>query len=98
MYTTTNANTTKVCLTKLYMEKVNGTKDDDNCKLEFQYAARVKTKRNMIAVVLDPYCKDTSKWTGTVGFILGGELYVDFSDDNNFDNKINNLLDEINKR
>jgi len=52
----------------------------------------------MIAVVLDSYCKDTSKWTGTVGFILGGELYVDFADDNNFDNKIKNLISEISKR
>ena len=80
------------------MEKVNGTNAGDNCKLEFNYAARVKTKVKMIAVVFDPYCKITSNWTGTVGMILGGELYVDFADDKNFDSKIKMLCDEINKR
>ena len=80
------------------MEKVNGSNAGDNCKLEFNYAARVRTKTKMIAVVFDSYCKNTSLWTGSVGMILGGELYVDFSDDSNFDCKIKVLCDEISRR
>ena len=52
----------------------------------------------MTAVVLDPNCRDTSKWVGSFGFILRGELSVDFSDDSNFDSKTKMLTDEINKR
>jgi len=52
----------------------------------------------MIAVVLDANCRNTSNWTGTFGFILRGELFVDFVNDRDFDKNLSNLYDEINKR
>ena len=62
------------------------------------YSAHVKTKTKMIAVVFDDYSKSTSTWIGNFGMILGGELYIDISDDNNYDNKIKLLSNEIYKR
>ena len=52
----------------------------------------------MIAVVLDANCRDTSKWIGSFGFILRGEMFVDFVNDRDFDKNLSNLYDEINKR
>ena len=52
----------------------------------------------MIAVVLDANCRDTSKWSGSFGFMLRGELFVDFVSDRDFDKNLSNLYDEINKR
>ena len=52
----------------------------------------------MIGVVLDANCRDTRLWTGPFGFILRGELFVDFVNDNDFDKNLSNLCDEIRKR
>jgi len=66
--------------------------------LEFEYASQCKTKKLMIAVVLDAACRDQSKWTKTFGFQLRGELYVDFVNEMDFDKNLSNLYDEIDKR
>ena len=87
-----------VLITDQYIKKVNGDNSFDNCKLEFNYAAQCKGKRLMIPVVLDADCRDSSKWTGPFGFILRGELYVDFVNDADFDKNLSNLYDEINER
>jgi len=52
----------------------------------------------MIGVVLDANSRDTRLWTGPFGFILRGELFVDFVNDNDFDKNLSNLCDEISKR
>ena len=70
-----------VFITKRYLEKVNGNKADDNCKLEFNYAARRKTTTKMVPVVMEESMREQKTWTGTVGIILGGELYIDMSGD-----------------
>jgi hypothetical protein len=87
-----------VFITEEYIAKVNGDNAADNCKLEFNYAANRKTKKLMVAVVVDAKCRNTSKWTGLFGFNLLGELYVDFVNDKDFDKNLNNLYDEIKKR
>jgi hypothetical protein len=87
-----------VFITEEYIAKVNGDNAADNCKLEFNYTAQCKTKKLMVAVVVDAKCRDPSKWTGLFGFNLRGELYVDFVSDKDFDKNLNNLYDEIKKR
>ena len=87
-----------VFITQEYINKVDGTRPDDNCKLEFIHASNTKTKAKMVAVVLDRECLDSKKWVGPVGIVLGGELYIDFTDESDFDMKINNIVIEIGKR
>lgn len=93
-----NSDSVIVFITNDYINKVNGDRADDNCQLEFNYAAQSKTKKKMVAVVLDPACRDTGSWTGQFGIILRGELYVDFCNDDNFDENLQNLQKEIEKR
>ena len=69
-------------ITKSYIEKVAGRGpkgDQDNCYLEFNYAARQKGANNLIAVVMEEECLDTSQWYGPVGGHLGGQLYYSFT-------------------
>lgn len=35
----------------------------------------------MIAVVMEPRCRNTSEWKGAVGGKLGPKLYIDLSED-----------------
>lgn len=87
-----------VFITREYMRKVAGDDASDNCQKEFMYAELKKTSRLMLAVVLEPECRNTREWYGPVGMALGSSLYVDFSNDENFDAKIDQLCDEIAKR
>lgn len=69
-----------VFITKRYLEKVAGAGprgDDDNCRYEFNYACNRKGVASMLAVVMEPECRDTNTWQGTVGGKLGSNLYVD---------------------
>ena len=50
-------------------------------QLEFNYAARRKTAKLIIPVVMEEGVRDPSKWTGEVGLVLGGRLYVDMCGD-----------------
>ena len=83
-----------VFITEAYLSNVisNG-----NCKMEFNYAAKVKPKL-IIPLVLNAKCRDTSKWTGVLGLFFAGELYVDLVNDRDFDENLNNLYGEINRR
>ena len=87
-----------VFITKAYIEKVGGSNRSDNCQLEFLYSARKKTRGLMIAVVMEKQCLNPSLWTGQVDFILGGDLYIDFSDDSNFEDKVRQIYDAIKSR
>ena len=51
----------------------------------------------MQAVVMENRCRDVSTWEGPVGGNLGHALYFDFADDNNFDEKIDKLVELIRK-
>ena len=70
-----------IFITKRYLEKVNGSKRDDNCKLEFDYASRRKTSSKMVPVLMEKSVGEPKNWTSSVGMILGGELYIDMSGD-----------------
>ena len=48
---------------------------------EFNYSLNRRGVENMITVVMEPGCRDTSRWEGAVGLRLGSRLYVDLSAD-----------------
>ena len=65
-----------VCaITGRYMQKVGGSNDKDNCKLEFGYSANTKGPSRMIALPMEPQVLDPKCWTGPVGLVLGSHLY-----------------------
>ena len=101
----TGIDNTKVILvfvTQRYAQKVGGSNEKDNCKLEFQYAARVKGKALMIPIIMEDRMKRPGEWIGPIGLILGGELAVrmsyEFSDSEKFKAGIAELKDEIDSR
>ena len=91
-----------VFVTQRYALKVGGTNGADNCKLEFQHAARMKTKNLMVPIIMENRMKSPSAWKGPVGIILGGELAVrmsfEFSDCERFKAGIAELKQEIDVR
>jgi WD40 repeat protein len=91
-----NASVVIVFITQRYMSKVNGSDANDNCRKEFKYAAQRKSSTKMIPVVMEPRMKDIrGNWTGLVQMELGNILYVDFSNDNDFQSAIQQLKAEI---
>ena len=66
-----------VCITERYVDKVASPNANDNCKLEFNYATRTKTSSRMVPVVMEATMRDSSRWKGNVGMVLGGHLYAD---------------------
>ena len=55
-----------VLITHRYIEKVGGSNENDNCKLEFGYATRKKSASKMVSVPMEPRCKNPSAWDGQV--------------------------------
>ncbi|ETW01595.1 hypothetical protein H310_06235 [Aphanomyces invadans] len=86
-----------VFVTQRYIDKVGGNNAEDNCQLEFNYAARRKTASKMIPVLIDPSpaLKNTGNWTGEVGFVLGGHLYLDLSSAFGNDQLLASKVDEL---
>ncbi|RQM18898.1 hypothetical protein B5M09_009786 [Aphanomyces astaci] len=92
-----NARAIVVFVTQRYIDKVGGNNAEDNCQLEFNYAARRKTASKMIPVLIDPSptLKNTANWTGEVGFVLGGHLYLDLSSAFGNDALLASRIDEL---
>jgi hypothetical protein len=91
-----NASVIIVFVTQRYMNKVNGSDANDNCRKEFKYAVQKRLSTKMIPVVMEPRMKDIrGSWTGLVQMELGNILYVDFSNDNDFQSAIQQLKAEI---
>ena len=97
-----NTKVVLVFVTQQYAQKVGGTNEADNCKLEFQYATRMKTKALMVPIIMEDRMKRPSEWTGPVGFALGGELALrmsfDFDDKEKFRASLAELKHEIDVR
>ena len=84
-----------IFVTRAYIEKVQGygrRGPDEACKAEFEYALRRHGVKRMLAVVMDPECRDTSSWTGAVGFRLGSQIYHDLSGDGVDQERLNGLV------
>jgi len=94
-----NAQCVVAFITKRYIDKVGGFNAEDNCQLEFNYAARRKTASKMIPVVMEERVRNTMTWDGEVGLVLGGRLYVDMCgnvyDDGYMDNVVDDLYSKI---
>ena len=75
-----NSRIVLIFITERYERKLIGNDPEDSCRLEFGYAARRKTSTNMIPVLMEASMRDTRQWTGQLGLVLGGSLYVDFSE------------------
>ncbi len=63
-----------ICITKRYMEKVNGNDTQDNCRLEFDYALDQKPD-NILPVIMESDMADRSDWTGRFKMRLGNRLF-----------------------
>ena len=50
-----------VFITKRYIEKVNGTNPNDNCKREFEYAERTKGVDKLVSVVFEPAAREPAR-------------------------------------
>lgn len=84
-----------VFITKRYTEKVAGSNAEDNCQLEFNYAALRKTATKMVSVVMEERMRDTRAWMGEVAMVLGGRLYVDVCSDLSDSAYLNSKADEL---
>lgn len=82
-------------MTQRYLEKVGSGDSRDNCRMEFNYAALRKGSNQMLACVMERGMRNTSEWRGPCGMILGGELYVDFAED---DAPIEQLVEAVMRR
>lgn len=69
-----------VFMTKKYYDKVTGKIANDNCKLEFNHAKRIRTSNAMIAVVMEPCMTNTREWKGHVGMHIAGRRYIDMTE------------------
>lgn len=92
-----NSDVVVVFITRAYMDKVNGDKDD-NCKREFQYSVLSKSTQKIIAVVMEDSMRSTSKWRGILGMELGNSLYIDMSTDDLVESNFAQLKDLIQER
>lgn len=94
-------------VTEKYISQVDGEGTngaDDNCKLEFEYALRCRGVDNIITVVMENACADSSKWRGVVGSTLshgsaiGTHASHTFLTEAELDGCITKLVDEIDMR
>mmetsp|Transcript_10907 Transcript_10907/g.16537 ORF Transcript_10907/g.16537 Transcript_10907/m.16537 type:complete len:986 (+) Transcript_10907:268-3225(+) len=94
-------------VTEKYISQVDGEGidgADDNCKLEFEYALRCRGVDNIITVVMENACADSTKWRGVVGSTLshgsaiGTHASHTFLTEAELDGCITKLVDEIDMR
>ena len=90
-----------VFVTQAYIDKVAGRGlrgDKDNCRLEFNYAARKKGANKLIAVVMEDACSDPDQWDGPVGMHLGGQLYFSCTKDSDMEQCVELVFEDMAKR
>ncbi|RYH22438.1 TIR domain-containing protein [archaeon] len=82
-------------LTKSYIDKVMANGPTDNCALEFTYTLSKKHPEFFIPVVFEEELLDQNRWPGAIGMGLGQSQVVNFIDDTNFDQKVDELFRRI---
>lgn len=91
-----NKSRSLVCfLTQSYIATVIGNVNTEHCNLEFNYTLSKKHPQYIIPVVFEEPLLDQSVWAGNIGLALGNSEFVNFVDDNNFDQKIEELYRKI---
>jgi hypothetical protein len=94
-----NSNAIVVFVTERYVSKVGGSNDKDNCKLEFNYAARMAGPNAIIPVVMEERMRNSHLWSGPVGMNLGGTLHIKMWEDADVEGAgLEQLVQEIVKR
>lgn len=83
------------CITRKYHDKVQRGGDHDNCRKEFQYAARRKGASMMVPVVMEKGMKDTKQWSGPLGMELGNELWKPLWSDEAFEAQAEGVLQSV---
>ena len=85
-------------ITEQYIQKVDGGSAEDVCRTEFAYALRRKDPTMVLPVILESSLHNKDLWVGPVGSMLSGSPYIDFSNRNEFEAKIDELCTVILKR
>ena len=80
-------------ITNSYISKTAKHSISDHCFLSFKYADR--RKKVQLPVVIEKEMRDTGKWEGLVGMVLGGSTFVDLSEEANFDSKMDELVNNV---
>jgi hypothetical protein len=83
-------------ITEQYQAKVNCGKRSDNCYYEFDFAIR-QLPEKIIPVVMEKSMLKNDQWSGRIKAELGGNLYVDMTEDEDeiFEKSIDNLVEII---
>lgn len=85
-----------VCFfTKSYFDKVMSHTPGERCAIEFNYTLSKKHPDFIVPVVLEEQLLDQSQWPGSIGVALGSASFVNFIDDNGFEQKIDELYRRI---
>jgi len=85
-----------VCFfTKSYFDKVTGNVPTEHCALEFNFTLSKKHPDFIIPVVMEEQLLNQAAWPGNIGMALGSTSFLNFVDDNNFDQKIDELYRRI---
>lgn len=82
-------------VTQRYLEKVSSDDSRDSCWAEFHYAQLRKGRSQMLACVMERGLRRTNDWSGPCGMVLGGDLYVDFTEN---DASIEQLIEAVRRR
>jgi len=93
-----NSVATVVFVTNDYVIKVAGkgrNGNNDNCKLEFEYACEQRSVDNLIVVEME----NTKKpWIGSVGLYAGKLLHYSFKKDRDLESCVDDIMNEIQQR
>jgi hypothetical protein len=96
-----------VFITENFVVKTRGEAkggENDNCKLEFEYAMTQKGVGQMVPVVMEARVSDPKTWRGALGMALGQTLCkINFghfpkSDEARFTQEVRNMMEELLER
>ncbi|OQR87763.1 NHL repeat containing protein [Achlya hypogyna] len=83
-----------IFITQRYMEKVNGSNENDNCQLEFTMISDTQTRARMIPIVMEARMRAQKEWHGAFKLSLATLLYMDFTGDA-LDEATRDLVDKV---
>ena len=89
-----NCDIVLVCVTRAYIDKCN-KKDNDNCKLELNYAYERKGGKRMLPIVLEEDCSLQNTWNGPVGAYLNKHVYIPCITSAQMFNNIPKIMNQI---
>ena len=83
-----------ICITREYINKCKKT-ENDNCKLELDYAYGRKGGKMLLPVVMEHDCLNQQTWDGPVGAYLNKHLYVSCIDDSQLLENIHHVIKQV---